>query len=72
MKSSMTVNVEFLVGTDIADAVREAKDKAGMWGVAYVCFDFNGTKFSIGANADVCEVLEQWKDRDIKYEICAA
>ena len=72
MKSNMTIDVEFLAGTDIADAVQEAKAKAALWCVAYVCFDFNGTKFSIGPNADTGEVLERWKARDTKYGICAA
>jgi hypothetical protein len=72
MKSNMIINVGFLAGTDVDSAVKEAKDKAALWGVAYVCFNLNGTKFTIGANADLCEVMEQWKDQDTKYGICSA
>lgn len=72
MKSNMTINVEFLAGTTIEQAVEEAKLKAGNFDVAYVCFNFNGTSFSIGRNADVCEVIEEFRATDNKYGICAA
>ena len=72
MKSNMTFNVEFLVGTTIEQAVEEAKLKAEQLDVAYICFNFNGTSFSIGRNADVCGVLEEWRSRDNKYGIYAA
>ena len=68
----MTLNVEFLAGTTIEQAVEEAKIKAEKLDVAYICFSFNGTSFSIGRNADVCEVLEEWRNKDNKYGICAA
>lgn len=72
MKSNMTINVEFLAGTTIEEAVEEAKLKAEKLDVAYICFNFNGTSFSIGRNADVYEVLERWRAKDNKYGICAA
>ena len=53
MKSNIIITVEFLAGTDIKKAISEAKIKAETWDVAYVCFDFNGIRFSIGRNADV-------------------
>lgn len=47
MKSNMSINVEFLTGTTVEEAILEAKLKAYCWDVAYVCFDFNGVKFGI-------------------------
>lgn len=73
MKSNMTIKVEFLAGTEVKEAVIEAKQKAELWRVAYVTFDFNGASFSIGANADVEEVVAEWKSTHGKpYGICAA
>ncbi len=72
MSNTMIVNVEFLAGTDIQAAAQAAKSKAGEWGVAYVCFNFNGIHLSIGANADINDVLEQWHSNEGKYGICAA
>lgn len=59
--SDMCVRVEFIAGTTLESAVEEAKCKADKWDVAFVEFKFNGVEFSIGRNADVCEVLEQFR-----------
>jgi len=68
MKSNMCVNVEFLAGTDITQAIEEAKQKARQWNVAYVRFDFNETKFSIGQNALVLRAGERYRaDHNLKY-----
>lgn len=70
--SQMTIEVEFLAGTEIKQAVTEAKEKAALWQVSYVCFKFNGVNFSIGATADIENVLEEWKSSDHrKYGICS-
>jgi len=61
MRSQMSMEVEFLPGTRIEDAVEEAKDKAKKLNMAYICFNFNGAKFSIGRNADVDKVVEEWE-----------
>jgi hypothetical protein len=68
--SKITIDVEFLAGTDILSAITEAKEKALKWDVAYVCFKFNGTNFSIGRNADIEKVMMEWDNReDSKYGI---
>lgn len=72
MKSNMIINVEFLAGTDIKQAVDEAKQKAGDLDVAYICFRFNGTNFSIGRHADTDDVLDEWKNHSGKIGITAA
>ena len=68
--SKITINIEFLAGTDILTAITEAKEKALKWDVAHVCFNFNGTNFSIGRNANIEEVMMEWDNReDSKYGI---
>jgi hypothetical protein len=71
MRSNITLNVEFLAGTDLEQAVVEAKQKAALFDVAYICFSFNGVSFSIGATADVYDVLERWRDGTSSCGICA-
>ena len=58
--SKMSVNVEFLCGTDVKEAIQEAKLKASLWNVAYICFKFNGKSFSVSRNADVDELTEDF------------
>ena len=59
--SNMIIKVEFLAGTKLESAVEEAKEKAVKLDVCYIEFDLDGTSFCIGRNADVCDVLEQYK-----------
>jgi hypothetical protein len=70
--SNITKNVEFLAGTDIKSAVTEAKEKASLWKVGYVSFDFNGQSFNIGRNADIHSVLEEYNQGGSKYGIVSA
>lgn len=58
--SNMILNVEFLAGTDIHEAISEAKEKAAYLNIAYVCFKFNGSSFSIGKNANVISCYEKF------------
>ena len=64
--SKMSVNVEFLCGTDVKEAIQEAKLKASFLDVAYVCFKFNGKSFSVSRNADVARMLTEFDD-EYKY-----
>ena len=59
--SSMIIKVEFLAGTKLEPAVEEAKEKAVKLDVCYIEFDLEGISYWIGRNADVCDVLEQYK-----------
>ena len=63
MKSNITINIEFLAGTEVKDANTEAKEKAILLNVAYVIFDFNRVSFSIGQNADINSVMTDWERR---------
>lgn len=56
--SNMSVQVEFLAGTSFEDAVKEAKEKAILWDLAYVVFDFNGIHVSVRPTANVDNVME--------------
>lgn len=58
--SNMSVQVEFLAGTSFEDAVKEAKDKAILWDMAYVVFDFNGVHVSVRPTAKLDNVLETY------------
>ena len=58
--SKLLIKVEVLEGTDLQDALEEAKQKALAWDVGLVEFDFNGATFSISRDADICEVLEMY------------
>ena len=59
----MEVAVAFIAGTDIKDAIEEAKYKANQWNVAYVSFGFNGRRLSISQNADIEKALEEWRNK---------
>lgn len=61
MNSNITINVDFLAGTSVEHAIMEAKLKATFWNVAYVCFDFNGVRFSISSRAEVEKALAKWE-----------
>lgn len=58
--SNMTVKVEFLLGTNMEDAIREAKQKCILWQVAYVEFDFNGWNIVVGSKCDVEDAYQEW------------
>ena len=60
MKSNIKVGVEFLAGTRIDEAISEAKAKCIEWGVAYVCFNFNGVNISISRTCIIEEAVEDY------------
>lgn len=75
IKSNICINIEFLAGTSIETAVQEAKEKAILWQVAYVKFDFNGVKMSVRAKTDVAEAVDKWievmaSSKEHKFVIC--
>lgn len=60
--SSMCIPVEFLAGTTISTAIREAKEKAITFKVAYITFSFNGVQISVSQHAYVYDIEEQWNE----------
>ena len=68
--SAICIPVEFLAGTEVEDAILQAKLKAREWDVAYVTFNFNGTSFYVGRRADTKNALEEYKKVAGKGHIC--
>jgi hypothetical protein len=63
--SNITINIEFLAGTRIENAVREAAMLAKRMEIAYASFDFNGVKCSVSRRALALtdeKILEQWNE----------
>lgn len=58
--SNIIINVEFLAGTSVAQAVTEARTLAIKNDLAFVKFEFNGIPFSISQRADVDDCVKQY------------
>lgn len=58
--SNMMLSVEFLAGTNLSDALVEAKEKARRFDLVYIMFNFNNVQFSIGQNADLKKAEEEY------------
>lgn len=58
--SNIIINVEFLAGTSVAQAVVEARTLAIQNDLAFVKFEFNGIPFSISQRADVDDCVKQY------------
>ena len=58
--SNIIINVEFLAGTSVAQAVTEARSLAIQNDLAFVKFNFNGIPFSISQRADVDDCVKQY------------
>ena len=59
-RPSMEIKVEFLVGTDIADAVQQSIDLLQIMPMlAYVKFDFNGLSVAVNRNSRVTEDMTE-------------
>lgn len=58
--SNIIINVEFLAGTSVAQAVTEARSLAIQNDLAFVKFNFNGIPFSISQRADIDDCVKQY------------
>lgn len=58
--SNMKVVVEFNAGTSIFDAVIEAKEKASLWKVGCVVFQFNGVEVCVSPRTNTLNIDEEW------------
>ena len=70
--SVFKLKLEPLAGTDIEDAVREAKAKCISLNLAYTYFSFNGVLVSVGKRADPSKALQQYLeacDKGVTYFI---
>ena len=58
--SNISIQVEFLAGTSLEQAIIESRHKSMVWDVAYVKFNFNGVNFFIGRNCDTSLALKEY------------
>ena len=63
--SKMILKIEFLAGTMIQEAIKEAKEKAVKYDLAYIEFNFNGNEFMVGQTADIEKMLKQYPKEKI-------
>ena len=68
--SNISIEAEFLAGTDVHGAIQEAKQLAQKLGVAYIKFKFNDRRLSIGQTADLNYCYNQF-DKGEKYIVSA-
>ena len=61
--SNITINIEFLAGTEFKDSVAEAKALASKLNVAYVGYSFNGISESIGRHANIDSAFSDFKNK---------
>jgi hypothetical protein len=54
------MEVEFLAGTDVRDAINEAKRLAKELNLAYIKFKFNGISFSVGSTANTDRAVDKY------------
>ena len=57
---NFSLKVEFLAGTDLEDAIKQASNFAEKLGVAYITFNFNGVSMSIPQNADISSCITEY------------
>ena len=58
--SKGTLTINFIAGTHITAALKEAKKKAIALDMAYITFNFNGIDFSIGHDANLEKALVEF------------
>jgi len=61
MRSNMILHVEFLLGTDIREAITEAKAQATALDVCYIKFKFNGKELSIGQRCNIDDAVAKFR-----------
>jgi len=54
--SRIELLVSFLAGTDIVDAIKDARRLARILDVAYIKFDFNGISVAVSQDPDILEM----------------
>ena len=60
MKLSLSIKVEFLAGTEVSNAIKEASELSRKLNISYCCFDFNGVNFSVSQNPDVDKLVKDF------------
>ena len=70
--SNISLNVEFMAGTSIEDAIKEARLLAVRLHIAYVVFKFNGVSCSVSRNPNIDKLVKDYHSvikSDLKF-IC--
>jgi hypothetical protein len=62
MTDKICLQIEFLAGTDIEEALTQAKHLAIQLQVAYITFGFNSYRCSVSRHADIEKGIEQFYD----------
>ena len=60
MSSNTEVTVRFLAGTNLTEAITEAKAKCCQWDVANIKFTFNGTAISVTKHSDTQKLITKY------------
>jgi len=60
MKNNMIIEVGFVPGTEITEAIKEAKIKADQFDVALITFNFNGKKIMVSKKSDVNSLVNEY------------
>lgn len=58
--SSLTMRVEVLVGTDIRQAVQDARDLALKLNLTYIVFNFNGVSVNVQHTSDIDDLVDKY------------
>jgi len=58
--SNLTIHVDILAGTELKEAMQDAKGLCIHLGVAYVTFRFNSLNCSISSEADLEALMEEY------------
>ena len=56
----MIIEVSFVPGTEITEAIKEAKIKADQFDVALITFNFNGKKIMVSKKSDVNSLVNEY------------
>jgi hypothetical protein len=62
--ANMEIEVKFLGGTHIRDAISSAKELAIKLNLAYVCFNFNGKNVSVGRNVNIDNAVKEFGENN--------
>lgn len=61
--SSLTLEVECMVGTDIKTCIEDALELCKQLDLGYVKFNFNGSEVHVGQSCWIYLALGEWKEK---------
>tara|TARA_R110000851_G_scaffold25333_2_gene73084 strand:- start:1605 stop:1832 length:228 start_codon:yes stop_codon:yes gene_type:complete len=60
---ALLIKVEVQAGTSVRQAVEEARTLARHMNISWVSYNFNGTRMSIGRNANIADTVADWEEQ---------